>query len=194
MGHQRTIIIGVLSLLVLVPLFSLRNYSKTLSEYPEALGNPTGDCGVVLTGGPGRVREGIALLSQKRVKKLIISGVHKRSTLRQMFPEILFYPEIPLDNVILERRSTSTSTNAQQSLVLAEALQCHSVLLITSDYHMNRAQKTFAHFFPATVELIAYPVSSNRLFKRPGWLLDTRYWGTVFNEWVKYLFYQVFVF
>ncbi|MCB0411288.1 MAG: YdcF family protein, partial [Bdellovibrionales bacterium] len=34
------------------------------------------DCGLVLTGGPGRLREGFDLLVQKNIKKLIISGVH----------------------------------------------------------------------------------------------------------------------
>jgi uncharacterized SAM-binding protein YcdF (DUF218 family) len=111
-----------------------------------------------------------------------------------MFPEILFYPEIKLENVILERRSNSTAGNAQSSLPIVEALGCQSILLITSDYHMYRALKTFNQVFPGAVRIIPYKVNSDRLYLRQHLLFDTRYWGTVFEEWCKYLFYEIFVF
>ncbi len=180
-------------LLVVVPIYSVNKYSKILLSTPLASGNSPADCGVVLTGAAGRIREGIAILSQKQIKKLIISGVHQHSTLSDMFPEILFYPEIKLENVILERRSNSTAGNAQQSLTIVEALQCQSVLLITSDYHMFRALKTFAQVFPPAIQIIPYSIPSERLRMKPG-LLNTRFWSTVFEEWYKYLFYEVFVY
>ena len=37
------------------------------------------DCGLVLTGGAARISEGFSLLSQKRIKKLVISGVNPNS-------------------------------------------------------------------------------------------------------------------
>src|SRR5882672_1590713 len=79
------------------------------------------DCAVVLTGGPGRIREGFDLLAQGQVRKLIISGVHPRSTLREIFPQWPFYGGLHEDDVVLEKRSTTTYGNAQQSLPLVEA-------------------------------------------------------------------------
>jgi len=111
-----------------------------------------------------------------------------------MFPEILFYPEIELENVILERRSSSTAGNAQQSLSIVEALQCQSILLITSDYHLFRALKTFNQTYPPTIQIVPYAVPSERLHKRLHAWFDSRYWGIVFEEWYKFLFYSVFVF
>ena len=95
-----------------VPLYNLKKYSEILDSQPPAAVGLQADCAVVLTGAAGRIREGIMLLSHRQVQKLIISGVHQRSTLADMYPEILFYPEINLENVILERRSSSTAGNA----------------------------------------------------------------------------------
>src|SRR5580692_7608735 len=82
------------------------------------------DCAVVLTGGPGRVREGFDLLAQGQVRKLIISGVHPKATLREIFPQWPFYGNLREEDVVLERRSATTYGNAQQSLPLVEALHC----------------------------------------------------------------------
>lgn len=123
-----------------------------------------GDCGIVLTGGPGRIREGIDLLSRGAVKKLIISGVNGASSLPEIFPSWALYPEIHEDQVFLEKRSETTFGNAQQSLPLAEALQCRDVVLITSKIHMPRAYKTFKHVFPSQIEIVknSLPVSRSR--------------------------------
>jgi uncharacterized SAM-binding protein YcdF (DUF218 family) len=101
------------------------------------------DCAVVLTGGPGRVREGFALLAQRQVKKLIVSGVHPQVTLRELYPMLPFYGSIDEKDVLLERRSTTTYGNVIQSLGLMEALRCRSVLVVTSALHMHRSLRTF---------------------------------------------------
>jgi len=186
--------VAVLIALFVLPILGLRSYSTSIHNAVRVPKVARAECGLVLTGAPGRIREGIALLSQRVFKKLIISGVHQRTTLADVFPEVLFYPEIDLENVILERRSTSTWGNAQQSLPIIEALQCKTVALITSDYHMYRTMRTFHAIFPASISILPYPVSSQRLLKRRQFPFDTRYWGIVFDEWTKYLFYDIAVF
>jgi uncharacterized SAM-binding protein YcdF (DUF218 family) len=185
-------------IIIVIPLFSIKKYAEILqSQAPNPILTQSlskDRCGVVLTGAAGRVREAISLLSHNHVQKLIISGVHQHSTLNDMFPEILFYPEIKLENVILERRSNSTATNAQSSLPIVEALHCQSVLLITSDYHMYRALKTFKQVFPGTLQITPYIITSDRMHFRQNVFVDTRFWGTVIEEWAKYLFYEAFVF
>lgn len=119
-----------------------------------------GDCAVVLTGGPGRVREGFDLLAQGQVHKLIISGVHPRATLREIFPQWPFYGGLRVEDVVLERRSATTYGNAQQTLPLVEAIRCRSLVLITSHVHMRRAYKTFRHVFPAETLILTRSVSS----------------------------------
>lgn len=112
------------------------------------------DCAIVLTGGLGRLREGFDLLAQGRVKKLIVSGVHPKSTLKDIFPMMAFYPELNESDIVLEKRSMTTFGNAVQSLSLVEALHCRDVLLVTSQVHMYRALRTFHAIFPSTIDVI----------------------------------------
>lgn len=118
-----------------------RVQSEPLSAWDR---NHTGDCAVVLTGGPGRVGEGFDLLATKRVKKLIVVGVYPQARLREIFPQLPFFPELNERDIILERSSRTTFGNAVQALPLLESLRCQSLVLITSRLHMYRARRTFA--------------------------------------------------
>lgn len=120
------------------------------------------ECAVVLTGGPNRVREGFDLLSRKQVRTLIISGVHSSVELRDIMPVWIFYPNLIENDIVLERRSNTTFGNAQQSAVLAEALRCHSILLVTSVRHMSRAFRTFRAAFPDEIEIKKHSVMGGR--------------------------------
>lgn len=144
---------------------------------------PVLDCGVVLTGGPGRIREAIEILVQKKVKKLVISGVYKEAQLAEIFPPLPFYPEINSNDIILEKRSESTYGNAAQSLAIVQTLQCQSVLLITSQMHMRRSYKVFRAFYPDAIQIHKYYVFHQRKDPRE---LD------LLIETVKSVFYLVF--
>jgi uncharacterized SAM-binding protein YcdF (DUF218 family) len=124
--------------------------------------NHHAQCAVVLTGGAGRVREGFDLLSQGRIEKLIVSGVNPNSDLREIFPEWPYYGRLNADDVILERRSTTTYGNAQQSAPLVEALRCRSVILITSQLHMFRAERIFRATLPVDIEIHGRATASPR--------------------------------
>lgn len=140
------------------------------------------DCAIVLTGGPGRVREGFDLLAQGVVKKLIVSGVNSNSSLIDIFPLWAFYPEVKEEDILLERRSETTYGNAQQSLPLVEALNCREVVLITSHLHMYRAYKTFQSVFPSQIELVKLALPTARRYRLDFW--------EVAVEALKSLFYS----
>lgn len=143
------------------------------------------DCALVLTGGPGRVREGFDLLTHQSVKKLIISGVHPQAGLRDIFPQWPYYGELREIDVILEKRSGTTYGNAQQSLALVEALHCRDVVLITSRLHMYRALNTFRNVFPNSVPIYPRAILAGS-YKPDFWDLTT--------EVVKSLFYSFFAY
>lgn len=163
-----------LFILVSVTLFSLamtwlymREIKRVSSFGPTAWEEDhRADCAVVLTGGPGRVREGFDLLAREAVQKLIISGVHPYASLREIFPQWPFYGNINERDVVLERRSETTYGNAQQSLPLVEALHCRSLVLITSTLHMYRAQRTFRNVFPPDFPIVYRAILSGRY--KPG--------------------------
>ena len=108
---------------------------------------------VVLTGSPGRVREGFDLIAQGRVRKLIISGVYPQAELLDIFPQLPYYGPINEGDVVLEKRSLTTYGNAQQTQPLVEALQCKDIILVTSRLHMYRSLKIFHSVFPADFEI-----------------------------------------
>jgi uncharacterized SAM-binding protein YcdF (DUF218 family) len=141
------------------------------------------DCAVVLTGAPGRIREGFELLQQKRIKKLIVSGVFKEATYTEVFPYWPYYNEVNPDDVILEKRSQTTFGNAHQSVVLVESLKCQDVLLVTSQLHMARAFSIFRDVFPNIIEIKKLTLPNGKSEQ------------SVFDfavELVKSLFYTVF--
>lgn len=120
------------------------------------------DCAVVLTGGANRVREGFDLLARGSVKKLIISGVHPQSELRDIFPQWPFYGKLDPTSVVLEKRSQTTYGNAQQSLPLVQALRCRDVVLVTSRLHMYRALRTFRAEFPRQIQIVPHAIYGSR--------------------------------
>lgn len=143
------------------------------------------DCAVVVTGGPGRVREGFDLLAHGQVHKLIISGVHPQATLREIFPQWPYYGSLRVEDVVLERRSLTTYGNAVQSLPLIEAMRCRSLVLVTSHVHMRRAFKTFRQMFPQEIMILTRSVSSGAVPPR---------WADLFIEAVKSLFYSLWAY
>jgi uncharacterized SAM-binding protein YcdF (DUF218 family) len=133
--------------------------SQSINSWTEDI---TADCAVVLTGGSNRVREGLDLLSRGQVRKLIISGVYSNAQLREIFPLWPFYGNVQEKDVVLDRRSTTTYGNAQQSLPIVEALGCRDVALVTSNLHMYRAFRTFQAAYPAAVGISRFAVNSGR--------------------------------
>ena len=65
-----------------------------------------------------------------------------------------------MEDVVLERRSTTTYGNAQQTLPLVEALRCRSLVLVTSHLHMRRAYRTFRRIFPDEILILTRAISS----------------------------------
>lgn len=138
-----------------------------------------------MTGGSGRIREGVDLLYQGLIKKLIIAGTHPQATLRQMVPTLPFHGDLEERDVILEKRSTTTFGNSQQSLPIVEALRCRDVVLVTSKLHMYRTSRTFRVAFPTEINIIEHAISGGNL--EPSW-------SELMLETLKSLFYSMWAY
>lgn len=159
---KRWLLLGFLSSIAVVFVIVCMNEKKRVLSHGVTSWevNQSADCAVVLTGGAGRIREGFDLLEQGRVKKLIISGVNPTSTLYQIFPQLPAYFRVAEDDVVLEKRSGTTYGNAVQSEALVEALNCRSLLLVTSSLHMYRSYRTFRSRFPQEVQIKPHGIVS----------------------------------
>lgn len=147
--------------------------------------NHRGDCAVVLTGGPGRVKEGIDLLATRSVQKLIISGVFKHSNLRDIFSERPYFGSIRDEDILLDKFSKTTFSNALETLSMVEGLHCRDLILITSQVHMYRAYKTFKNVFPKDFQIIRRTVAGGDYTPKT---LD------VMEEAIKSLFYSMWAY
>jgi uncharacterized SAM-binding protein YcdF (DUF218 family) len=182
---QRRYLVGLLVGIGLLSYF-LQESDRVFSEPIIAWeSEPKADCGVVLTGGAGREREGFDLLARHAIQRLIISGVHPATSLRDMLPQWPFYGDLREEDIFLDRRSGTTYGNAQQTLPIVEALHCRDVVLVTSSLHMFRAYKTFRATFPEKISIYKHSIIPSRS--------EAGFWESSY-EVLKTLFYSLWVY
>jgi len=95
---------------------------------------------VVMTGGRGRVERGLALLTDKRAKRLLISGVDRRVRPHEL--ALQFKAPLALIDccVDLGHESVDTRSNGEEAARWISLHHYRSIRLVTSDWHMVRAR------------------------------------------------------
>lgn len=130
---------------------------------------------IVLTGGPGRIERGIALLDQAKAKRLLVSGVD-RSVRRRELDAALGIPErLSACCIDIDKASIDTMSNAEQSAQWITRNKFRTIRLVTTDWHMPRARLELDRALDDSVVVTADAVAS-----RPGL-------GVLFREYNKYL-------
>lgn len=160
--RRKALYFFLVSLMLLVFL-CISEYKKIYSEDINSWSvDAQADCGVVLTGGAGRIREGYALLARKQIKKLVISGAHPDVDTKDVMPYFTLLGDVDVKDVIFESYSATTYGNAKQALPIVTALNCKDVLLVTSSSHMYRAYKTFVGSFPNRIPILKHAIVPSR--------------------------------
>lgn len=126
--------------------------------------------GIVLTGAQGRIMHGLILLYEKRIDQLFISGVNENVTDAELFASAdptptgkklaqRLYQQFH-GEIFVGRKAHSTRSNALEVKdFLAERGGNHTLMLITTNYHMPRSLMEFEHALPDH-KIIAEPVFS----------------------------------
>jgi uncharacterized SAM-binding protein YcdF (DUF218 family) len=159
-------------------------FAGTLPERVEDATTHT-DAIVVLTGGHGRVEEGVALLRQGMAKKLFVSGVEPRVDVAELLKSVHVPPGPGDDAIVLGHQADSTASNAAETSDWMHAENFKSMRLVTANYHMPRSLLEFRHAMP-DFRIIPHPVF-------PDTVKQDRWWawpGTaqlIAGEYVKYL-------
>jgi uncharacterized SAM-binding protein YcdF (DUF218 family) len=140
---------------------------------------------VVLTGGASRVTDAIELMAAGRGKRLLISGLHRTTTvgeIQRLNPDFARVIRCCVDY----DHSVNTLGNAVETKRWAEGRGFRSIIVVTSNYHMPRALAEIAHQMPG-VALVAFPVVTDKQRAEPWWrtLGTTRLMA---SEYVKYVF------
>lgn len=117
---------------------------------------------VVLTGDRGRIPRALELLESRKSNWLVISGVRQGTKLEELLNiqggTIGSIPRI-WSKIIVESGSTSTIENAIETARVLEGKNIRRIILVTSDYHLPRAQAIFNRWLGNT-EIVPYAVAS----------------------------------
>ena len=140
---------------------------------------------VALTGAAARIPDAIELLATDRGKRLLITGVHRATSAKEIARLTPLYSRYFTCCIDLDRSALNTFGNALETKRWARAHNFNSLIVVTSNWHMPRAMAELAHQLP-DVTLIAYPVISEKVKAEPWWSsLDTARF--LFAEYLKYV-------
>ena len=141
---------------------------------------------VVLTGAASRIPDAIELLAADRGKRLLITGVHRATSAREIARLTPLYSKFFTCCIDLDRSALNTFGNALETKRWAHQHNFMSLIVVTSNWHMPRAMAELAHQLPEAT-LIAYPVLSEKVKSEPWWQsIDTARF--LVAEYLKYLF------
>ncbi|MCL2760191.1 MAG: YdcF family protein [Desulfuromonadales bacterium] len=144
------------------------------------------DAIVVLAGGKGRIEEGVKLYREGVGKRLFLIGVDPSVKKSDLFKEQK--GERNGDNVYLEKLSRNTNENALFSRELLVQQDVHSILLITSRYHMKRSMLLFRQYMPKDMAIYPYPVS---VAGNQSWWSSSGSVKLLFSEFYKYCIFRI---
>ena len=140
---------------------------------------------VALTGAAARIPDAIELLATERGKRLLITGVHRATSSKEIARLTPLYSKYFTCCIDLDRSALNTFGNALETKRWAREHNFNSLIVVTSNWHMPRAMAELAHQLP-DVTLIAYPVISEKVKTEPWWSnLDTARF--LFAEYLKYV-------
>jgi uncharacterized SAM-binding protein YcdF (DUF218 family) len=141
---------------------------------------------VVLTGAASRIPDAIELLAAERGKRLLITGVHRATSAREIARLTPLYSKFFTCCIDLDRSALNTFGNALEAKRWTRQHSFNSLIVVTSNWHLPRAMAELAHQLP-DVTLIAFPVMSEKVKTEPWWSnFDTARF--LFAEYLKYLF------
>lgn len=146
------------------------------------------DAIVVLAGGKGRVDEGVRLFKSSRAKFLFFIGVDPMVTKSDLYRPKVGDPSA--NNVFLEKSSRNTLENSIFGRDIIVKSGVHSVLLLTSRYHLKRASILFRNSLPPNITIIPYPVDSVNL--KESWWNHGGSFQLLFREFYKYCLLRIF--
>jgi uncharacterized SAM-binding protein YcdF (DUF218 family) len=141
---------------------------------------------VVLTGAASRIPDAIELLAAERGKRLLITGVHRATSAREIARLTPLYSKFFTCCIDLDRSALNTFGNALETKRWAREHNFNSLIVVTSNWHMPRAMAELAHQLPDAT-LIAFPVISEKVKAEPWWsnIATARF---LVAEYLKYLF------
>ena len=143
------------------------------------------DAAVALTGGSERIDEAVRLLAEGRAHRLLISGVHPRTSARTIARLSGAAPSLVDCCIDLDHRALDTAGNADETARWLRVRGYDSLIVVTSAYHMPRSLAEFRRVMPAA-DLVPYPVVVDSL-RLDRWWQNPATAKLLFAEYLKYI-------
>ena len=173
-------IFRAVSLLLLAYLLGFVLFAVTLGS-PAGADSPRTDAAVVLTGGSGRIEQGLKSLRDRKARRLFVSGADPAVTKADLADRLQDSDRLLRCCVDLGSESVDTRSNAEEAERWLERRGYTSLRLITSDWHMHRARYEFRRVLGPDYELVIDAVRTEPRFL------------TLFAEYNKYVLRRIAV-
>lgn len=162
-----------LSLLAVLYALGFALFAVTLGT-PAPADAPRTDAIVVLTGGKGRIERGVEMLADRKAERLLVAGADPSVRKRDLVVRLGGRKKLVDCCVDLDSTSVDTRSNAEESDRWMDRRGYDSVRLVTSDWHMRRAEYEFKRRLGKNIIIIPDAVRT-----APGF-------ATLFMEYNKY--------
>jgi uncharacterized SAM-binding protein YcdF (DUF218 family) len=151
----------------------------------EASAGGTVDAIVALTGGPERIGEAVEQLAAGRGKRLLITGVNRATNVDALARLVPRYEALFDCCIDIDHSAINTIGNAVETRRWARERGFHSLMIVTSSYHMPRALAEISHQLPDAT-LLPFPVTTERQRAEPWWS-NAGSARMLVSEYLKYL-------
>ncbi len=157
-------------------LFWMIGFAWFAIDLPRAAGDDVRtDSIVVLTGGPQRIEHALQLIEADKAQYLLISGVDRDVKPGELAAAYHRSEELFECCIDLGFQAVDTRSNALETARWAAGRDDSSLRLVTSDWHMRRAQLELERAVPTDIVIISDAVATAPSL------------GTLFKEYNKYL-------
>lgn len=179
------LILGALAIVLLV------TWLLGLGAFTDAIPTPATtpvddrrtDAVVVLTGGSGRIVEGIGLLNDNKAEMLFVSGVYDGIDVRYLLQTVI-EGAAGIEHRVEVGNATNTVGNAEETAAWIRDKGYRSLRLVTAAYHMPRSLLEFSSVLD-DVEIVPHPVFPEHV--KADWWLWPGSALLVIKEYNKYL-------
>ncbi len=176
--HRPSVWAGAIAIFLLLLIAGIRLYGDNLYDYPE---NPASDQlqkdGVIvcLAGGKYRIESAFSLYANGVGERLFIVGAGPKATKESIakLQAVETAQKIPwdrYDRILVETESRNTIENAFAVKRFLELNpQVKKIFLVTSSYHMRRAEFMIANQIPKYVQIVPFTPLSTEIDRSNWW-------------------------
>jgi uncharacterized SAM-binding protein YcdF (DUF218 family) len=162
----------ILGLLVAIWVIGLFGFAGRVDRSTPAADPPVSDGVVALTGASdARISAAMQLLEDGKARRMLVSGVNPKASRADMRTVAQAQRRIYDCCVDLGYQATDTVGNARETANWAETQGYHSLILVTSDFHMPRALLEVQAALPDAV-ITPYPIRTTDLDAHHWWRGD----------------------